>query len=962
MHPCALSCFSAMMMSAGLASAAPAWTARVESSGRISLRWADEERAELVPGLFEAGWRGATLSKPNDWNAGAGPVCRGSIRAPGGATVECELRSAPMQDGIHLTWTLRPRAVVKLNSLHISFDVPADRLAGGTFRVDEHEGVFPEQFDNGVHLHATQKAKRVVVRYPDGRNLQFAFRTAVPVLVQDNRKWGPSFSIRIGPQNTPPRTWKSEESFTVDAILSSADGIRLEYEQPVVIRTDSQWIPLKVELDIEPGSALDFSQFGRFDPPAGKHGWLIARPDGLLAFEKNPDRPLRFYGVNLCFSAQYLPHEEADRLAERLQRLGYNAVRLHHYEGLLVRRGAGDSVHLDADALDRLDYLFAAFKKRGIYVTTDLYVSRPVQAAEIWPGARGRVEMDEFKMLIPVNRRAFENWKTFARNLLNHTNPYTGLAWGRDPALAWLSMINEGNFGNFIGRLSERARKDWTVAWNQWLHRTYPNAAALAAAWARDDAAAMYERHAIPLVSDRYADRPDARDFARFLVDTECEMIRRMRDFLRNEIGCRALITNSNGWSNPLPWQAARLEYDYVDDHFYVDHPHFLERPWRLPSRCAQTNPVTRGVPGGAHCAFVRLTDRPFTISEYNYAAPSRYRGIGGILTGAMGALQGWSVIWRFAYSHNRKNLFQPQQTGYFDLAADPINQAADRAALCLFLRGDMQSAPHTVAIAADPKTLRTRPVHLGGVAPSWTALAGVTRVGTYLQAASRRQSVPDLLLPVPGNAPQDLPADRILNVEPYDSDAAARILAAMRERGWLAPGNRTDLAAHRIESETGELLMDGAERILRIVTPRTVGVWAEAGRTVAAGSIEFTILDTEATVFVTSLDGRPVPESRRLLITHLTEQQNSGIRFADRDRTILLAWGALPHLVRRGRARVVFAKSAAGRAEAWALSTGGRRVAQVPILRDASGRMEIDLDVAGTDGARLLYELVIRP
>ena len=42
----------------------------------------------------------------------------------------------------------------------------------------------------------------------------------------------------------------------------------------------------------------------------------------------------------------------------------------------------------------------------------------------------------------------------------------------------------------------------------------------------------------------------------------------------------------------PLANQAARAEYDYVDDHFYVDHPHFLEQDWRLPSRCPTVNGV----------------------------------------------------------------------------------------------------------------------------------------------------------------------------------------------------------------------------------------------------------------------------------------------------------------------------------------------------------------------------------
>ena len=56
----------------------------------------------------------------------------------------------------------------------------------------------------------------------------------------------------------------------------------------------------------------------------------------------------------------------------------------------------------------------------------------------------------------------------------------------------------------------------------------------------------------------------------------------------------------------------------------------------------------------------MRLLDKPFTCSEYNYSGPGRFRGVGGILTGCLGALQGWSVIWRFPYSHSQGALAAP--------------------------------------------------------------------------------------------------------------------------------------------------------------------------------------------------------------------------------------------------------------------------------------------------------------
>ena len=54
--------------------------------------------------------------------------------------------------------------------------------------------------------------------------------------------------------------------------------------------------------------------------------------------------------------------------------------------------------------------------------------------------------------------------------------------------------------------------------------------------------------------------------------------------------------------------------------------------------------------------------------------------------------------------------------------------------------------------------------------------------------------------------------------------------LAEVRDRGWLAEGNITDLDARRSESETGELVVDGPRDVLVLNTPATAGGYAPAG------------------------------------------------------------------------------------------------------------------------------------
>lgn len=1093
--------------------AAEKWQATISSSGELRLKLGRRRIATVRPALFELEWRGGSFrpsGRPSD-EAGA---LKGKIEAPSGAIVDTELRYREVEGGVHLDYKFTPQQEVHVNSMYVGLDFPINAVAGKEYAADGERGTVPVEFGD-IHLW-NGKAEALSLAVEGGGRLTIKPDVPTAMLVQDNRQWGPSLSVRVG--DLSEARWSPGKSLRVAFSLTSEEEMDVECDRPVTITAGEDWIPLDVELDIEPDSALDFSSMGLQDAPAGKHGRVIARTDGTFAFANAPDKPVRFYGVNFCFSAHYISHDEADRIAERLVRVGYNAIRVHHHEREMVdpgqrsravpedrppartealksfeapshqaeryssrirgyvhppvsgdytfwisgddegrlflssdddagnkkqiasapgwtgqrqwdkhkqqqsepvQLGTGKRYYVEAihregelgdhlavawqspgrerevvpgahlspfkdapeagkqgaivwefwpdqvqtvstqprpDKLAQMHYLLAAFKKRGMYITTDVYVSRPVLASEIWDGAEGRVEMDEFKMLLPVNEQAFENWKEFARNFLGVTNPHTGMSLAEDPALAWLSMINEGNPGNYIGRLSDRIKPDWHKAWNAFLVERYGDADALAEAWGKapggDPTAGT-----VPLFTNVHEDSPRARDLGAFLAETEARVFARMKAFLRKELKCEALLTNMNGWTNRVSTQAARAEYDYVDDHFYVDHPRFIERPWSLPSRCPNTSPIAAGAPGGRHCTFVRLLDKPFTISEYNYSGPGRFRGVGGILTGCLGALQGWDVIWRFTYSHDRANLFKPSPIGYFDIGTDPLSQAADRAAICLYLRGDMKPAPHTVGIVMTAKGVKGRDVRNVNLAPPWHALAWVTRVGTFL--AEEGKAVPaDIVLPF-GPGTEETAGGTVLDADPYAGSTGGKVLALMREKGWLAD-NVTDLGRKRLQSETGEILIDGRRDVMVLNTPRTAGGYAPEGETIETDAVTVHLDKTYGTVWVSSVDDQPIEQSKRLILIHLTDLQNSGVHFGEKARQTLYAWGGLPHLVHDGAATVRVKLANASSAKVWELSTSGRRVAPVEAKAE-NGELVVAVSTRNADGkARMIYEIAM--
>ena len=64
-------------------------------------------------------------------------------------------------------------------------------------------------------------------------------------------------------------------------------------------------------------------------------------------------------------------------------------------------------------------------------------------------------------------------------------------------------------------------------------------------------------------------------------------------------------------------------------------------------------------------------------------------------------------------------------------------------------------------------------------------------------------------------------------------------------------------------------------------------------------------------------------------MITHLTDLQNTEVRYADRARKVLLSWGHLPYLVQTGRATVALRLADASSAKVYGLATSGKRTGE---------------------------------
>ena len=256
--------------------------------------------------------------------------------------------------------------------------------------------------------------------------------------------------------------------------------------------------------------------------PAGRDG-RIRVVDGRFANDRGP---VRLHATNLTGPANFPTHAEAERLAARLARFGINCVRLHYmdssygtfmlpHEPGILTEDFRTRRQLDAGQLDRLDYLVAQFKKRGIYVNVNLHVARTLDARDGFaPGTPwANKGVDQF------DPRIIAEEKAYAKALLARVNPYTKMSYLEDPVVAVVELNNEDALwreylNGAIDRLGEPYATVFRNQWNDWLIAKYATNEKVRAAWAAG---------AMPLgeemIAEKTFDGPVAADGKTWILD-----------------------------------------------------------------------------------------------------------------------------------------------------------------------------------------------------------------------------------------------------------------------------------------------------------------------------------------------------------------------------------------------------------------------------------------------------------
>lgn len=710
------------------------------------------------------------------------------------------------------------------------------------------------------------------------------------------------------------------------------------------------WYPSVAEIPDEPGWETWYpwqttgsgdgsltSLANWIERPAGRRGRIVRREDQLW----DGDQPIKLWGLNLCYGACAPEKELAERRAAFYRGQGINSVRLHKFAdgpGWAGIQSKESFVEFDAAGLDRMDYQIAQFKDAGIYIKLSSHFGTP----KLGPADRRHVPyLDEFgtmdgpdaRLTVPHSAVHYSRELQDAQilqmvNLLKHRNPYTGLIYAEDPAIAFIEIINEQSILFYSSmeplKASATLRERIGARFCQWLREKYGDHARLETAWGKPSLNSfsgeglttttehLDRGNILPLGNPWYWDpeqldgsqafrRQRLLDSLHFLYLLQCEFFDRYVQAVR-AAGYEGEIVSSN-------WQAGR-----AFSHFANLHSDSLvgtiDRHNYFGSSRANASMLSRAGSGMLSTGKQQVADQPFMLSEWIHVFPNELGVEGPALIGAYGmGLQGWDVSYLFQNGDDgtfskrlgpqQWDVTAPQILGVFpavarqvlrgDVAQSEV-EAARRVHVPSLFEGKL-SFDDTVAQGYDDKELDSSQV------PS-RALAAVRSVVEFTEQYEETPS---------------------FNIARYASDGV--ILSSTGQLRWRE-GDATSTGYFTINTPGTQAVVGFAQGTSHDLEHVTI----EPGSPFAA-------------IYVTARQPQEsIATARELLIVAIARARNTGMKFSP-DGAMLLAAGEAPVRMEPVKARITVRRS--GMSRLIPLDHDGRPTDRViPVEK---GRFEID-------------------
>ncbi len=355
-------------------------------------------------------------------------------------------------------------------------------------------------------------------------------------------------------------------------------------------------------------------------------------------------------------------------------------------------------------------------------------------------------------------------------------------------------------------------------------------------------------------------------DLFRFYSEVDGQYFGRLRRYIKDTIGARAMVTGTAPWWAYLGDVAIQSEADYVDGHYYWDHPWWpAGRAWQPTGWNINNKPWINELQSFGSVASQAVEGKPFTVSEFNEVFPNRYALEGPLLISLIANLQDWDAVYLFSYAGNTWDFARTYSTSFFDIAGNPVKLAQMPVCARIFLESQNTVASGRVGVELNRDELALGYAKGEINAASFLASKGLDQ-RTFLESRLRVQSF-DGSEPVAIERP--LPA--------------GSLTSSNREIRWNVDNPQAAYLRINAPSVQGAIgFIKGFEMHF--------GDWQF---NVGSGSPD------HMAVILQSRDHVPLRETRRMILSIWAEHQNTGMVWNEVQTSVDDRWGGDPPVVR---------------------------------------------------------------
>ncbi len=664
------------------------------------------------------------------------------------------------------------------------------------------------------------------------------------------------------------------------------------------------------------GTPIDASWV--FDGPCGKHGFVKAQGDEYV-FEDGTKA--NFWGANIAANAIFQSKEDTDELVTHAAANGFNLLRFHHMDTDWSNPnifGTTNSNHgnlPDPVELDKFEYLWAKCKEKGIYIYLD-------GLCYWYGGMKGEIQFRE-------DRQAQQ--MEYLEALFTHVNPYTGTTLADDPTFAMMDIVNEDSFA-WRDLLTWRfpAGENQAVIrplFANWLKNKYGTEENVKKAWAQEDRngwddndsleTGVYINPRYYLIKELKTSDQKLYDIQSFFVDISIDYYTKMINFIKNDLGVKALITGSNcpGEMQVLYGDTV-YNPDFWDIHTYYNHP--AGDIYYLPAGLHTYDDNAFSILENKDRLIAQNGNRtaaglPMAVSEWANVMPHLFDAESMPLMAAYSDFETWAPMY-FTYTQGG----QAKNTGLmsvWNMYESPTKRAISAASAIMMIRGDVKKANMSYFEPLDYKTLMSTDI--------W------------------RTSIPDGMhwIAKTGIALSDIPWS--VEAMTHSNEALLDYYRNMEETGVYV-------------STTGELRYDENQDTFEINTPNSQGyIGYIGGKNGVFDNMDVNVSNIHANVLLTSLTQSSIEDSDRLLLSCVGRWRNSGMKWSE-SGTDLEDSGGTPMLLEpiKGEITLKTGKDY----DVFCLDMNGQRTGSPEKTVNADGSVTIKLTA---ENKALNYELV---